>query len=50
MHLEAVIGRVRRYALGGHDRARLEEYLQADNLEAVVLEGGATGAGNLSIG
>ena len=51
MHFEAVIERVwrcnwrprsseLRAALGGYDRARLEEYL-----EAVDLEGGATAAG-----
>jgi len=37
-------------ALGGHDRARLEEYLEADDLEAVVREGGPPGAENLFIG
>jgi hypothetical protein len=31
-------------ALGGHDRARLEEYMEAVNLEEVVREGSATGA------
>jgi len=57
---EAVIERVWRYtwrvrssefgdALGGHDRARLEQYLEAVNLEAVVQEGGATGAETLFI-
>jgi len=61
MHLEAVIERVWRCtwrlsssefgdALGGHDRAILEEYLEAVNLEAVVREGGATGAETLFIG
>jgi len=29
-------------ALAGYDRARLEEYLEEVNLEAVVREGGAT--------
>jgi len=37
-------------ALGGHDRARLEEYLEAINLEAVVRERGKTGAQTLFIG
>jgi len=36
--------------LRGHDRARLEVYLEAVNLEAVVWEGGATGAETLFIG
>ena len=39
-----------RYALGGRDRARLGEDLEAVNLEAVVREGGATGAETLFIG
>jgi len=33
--------------LGGRDRARLEEYLEAVNLERVVQEGGATGGETL---
>jgi len=33
--------------LGGHDQSRLEEYLQAVNLEAVDREGGTTGAETL---
>jgi len=56
MHLEAVIERVWRCncrlrlselrdALGGRDRASLEEYL-----EALDLEGGATAAETLFIG
>jgi len=56
MHWEAVIERAWRCncrprwselrdALGGHDRASLEEYL-----EAVDLEGGATAAEIVSIG
>jgi hypothetical protein len=36
--------------LGGCDRARLEEYLVALNLDAVVQEGGKTGAQTLFIG
>jgi len=44
MHWEAVIERVGD-ALAGYDRARLEEYL-----EAVDLEGGATAAETLFIG
>jgi hypothetical protein len=39
-----------RDALGGYDRARLEEYWEAVNLEAIVREGGATGAETLFIG
>jgi hypothetical protein len=35
---------------GGHDQARLEEYLEAVNLEAVVRKGGETGAETLFIG
>ena len=38
------------HALGGRDRAKLEEYLKVVNLEAVVREGGATGAETLFIG
>jgi len=34
----------------GYDRARLEEYLEAVDLEAVVREGGETGAETLFIG
>jgi len=52
-NLGAAILRVMRYtwrlwltefgdAPGGHDRARLEEYLEAVKLQAVVQEGGAT--------
>ena len=37
-------------ALRDHDRARLEEYQEAVILEAVVREGGATGAETLFIG
>ena len=37
MHLEAVIERVGD-TLGGHDRSRLEEYLEAVDLEAIDLE------------
>jgi len=36
--------------LGGCDRARLEEYLEALNLEAVVQEGTEMGAEILLIG
>jgi hypothetical protein len=36
--------------LGGRDRARMEEYLEAVNLEAVVREEGATGAETIVIG
>ena len=57
MHLEAMRVRTWRLsssefgdALGGHDRARLEEYLEAVDLEAVVWEGGETGAETLFIG
>jgi len=57
MHLEAMFIRTWRLklcefqdALGGHDRARLEEYLEAVNLEVVVREGGATGAETRFIG
>jgi len=35
--------------LGGHDGASFEEYLEAINLEAVVPEGGATGAETIFI-
>jgi hypothetical protein len=31
-------------AIGGHDRARMEEYFEAVNLEPVDWEGGAPGA------
>jgi len=44
MHLEAVIESVWTHALVGHDQAGLEEYLEGVNLEAVVQEGGETGA------
>jgi hypothetical protein len=37
-------------ALGGHDRSRLEEYLEVVNLEALDWEGGATAADILFIG
>jgi len=37
-------------ALAQYDRARLEEYMEAVNLEVVVQEGGATGAETLFIG
>jgi len=37
-------------ALGRHDRARLEEYLETVNLEAVVREGGVTGVETVFIG
>ena len=33
-----------RDALGGHDRARLEDLMEVVNRKAVVQEGGATGA------
>jgi hypothetical protein len=36
--------------LGDHDRARLEEYLKAVNLQVVILEGGEMGAETLFIG
>jgi len=36
--------------LGGHDRSRLEEYLEVVDLEAVDREGGATAAETLFIG
>ena len=39
-----------RDALGGSDRARLEEYLEAVNLDAVVWDGDAMGADTLFIG
>jgi len=48
-HLEAEIKWVWRYTFGCHDRATLEEYLEAGNLEAVVWDGGATGAETLFI-
>jgi hypothetical protein len=47
--LEALIRGVRD-ALGGHDQARLEEYMGAAYLKAVIQEGGATGSENLYIG
>jgi len=61
MHFDAMIERVWRFtwrlwssefgdALGGNDRAGLEEYYEAVNLEAVVQEGGATGAETVFIG
>jgi len=61
MHFEAVFERgsrgnwrpglsEHRDALGGRDRASLEEYLEAINLEAVVREGGAMGAETLFVG
>jgi len=37
-------------ALGDHDEARLEEYLEVVNLEALVQERGVTGAETVSIG
>jgi hypothetical protein len=37
-------------ALGGHDRSRLEEYIEEVDLEAVDLEGGAMAAETLFIG
>jgi len=37
-------------ALGGRDQARLEEYWEEVNMEAVVQDGGATGAETLFIG
>jgi len=37
-------------ALGCHDRARLDEYMEAVNMEAVVRVGGATRAETLFIG
>jgi len=37
-------------ALEGHDRLRLEEYLEVVNLEVGDLEGGATAAETLFIG
>jgi hypothetical protein len=36
-------------ALGGHDRARLEQYMEVVTLEEVVWEGGRTGAVTLFI-
>jgi hypothetical protein len=36
-------------ALGGHDRSRLEEYLEEVDLEAVNSEGGAKATGTLFI-
>jgi hypothetical protein len=36
-------------ALGGHNRARLEQYMEVVNLEEVVWEGGKTGAVTLFI-
>jgi hypothetical protein len=59
--LAAVIKGVRRYnwrpqlsefgdALGGHDRARLEEYFEAVIMDAVNRKGGATGAETVFIG
>jgi len=50
MHLEAVIQRVWRCTWRPRSSARLEEYLEAVNQEAVVWEGGATGAETLVIG
>jgi len=37
-------------ALGGHNQARLEEYLEVVNLEVVVWEASVTGADTLFIG
>jgi hypothetical protein len=37
-------------ALGGCEQARLERYKEAVNLDAVLREGGATGAETLFIG
>ena len=36
--------------LGGHDRSRLEEYLEVVDLEVVEWEGGATAAETVFIG
>jgi hypothetical protein len=35
---------------GSHDQTRLEEYMEAVNLEAVIQEEGTTGAETLFIG
>ena len=37
-------------ALGGHDRARLDEHWEVVNLKVVVWEGGTTAAETLLIG
>jgi hypothetical protein len=50
MHLEAAIERVCRYALGLHDQARLEEYLEVVDLEAVDRKDGVMAAETLFIG
>jgi hypothetical protein len=50
MHLQAeIMYRRDAYALGGHDRSRLE-YLEEVDLEAVDREGGSTAAETLFIG
>jgi hypothetical protein len=60
VNLDAVLERVYTYtwrlsssefrdALGGYDPARVEEYMEAVNLEVVVWEGGTTGAETLFI-
>jgi hypothetical protein len=49
MLLEAKIVNLR-YALGGHDRATLEEYLEMVDLKVIDREGGATACETLFIG